>query len=150
MTIELIKRLLDACYEAKRIRDMLPPLPDGVTPSYIHFLDVIEQMEKNGTSVKVSDISDALNLPASRRDENGKGDGEKRLSDQKAVRRGCTHPVPFHYRRRQKLSAKYNEQVFNALLPDLEAISGADAECTIRTIERFYRVMCERRNDLDK
>ena len=34
MTIELIKRLLDACYEAKRIRDMLPPLPDGVTPSY--------------------------------------------------------------------------------------------------------------------
>ena len=63
MTIELIKRLLDACYEAKRIRDMLPPLPDGVTPSYIHFLDVIEQMEKNGTSVKVSDISDALNLP---------------------------------------------------------------------------------------
>ena len=31
MTIELIKRLLDACYEAKRIRDMLPPLPDGVT-----------------------------------------------------------------------------------------------------------------------
>ena len=46
MTIELIKRLLDACYEAKRIRDMLPPLPDGVTPSYIHFLDVIEQMEK--------------------------------------------------------------------------------------------------------
>ena len=50
----------------------------------------------------------------------------------------------------KKLSAKYNEQVFNALLPDLEAISGADAECTIRTIERFYRVMCERRNDLDK
>ena len=46
MTIELIKRLLDACYEAKRIRDMLPPLPDGVTSSYIHFLDVIEQMEK--------------------------------------------------------------------------------------------------------
>ena len=48
----------------------------------------------------------------------------------------------------KKLSAKYNEQVFNALLPDLEAISGEDAECTIRTIERFYRVMCERRNDL--
>ena len=50
----------------------------------------------------------------------------------------------------KKLSAKYNEQVFNALLPDLETISGEDAECTIRTIERFYQVMCERRNDLDK
>ena len=44
MTIELIKRLLDACFEATRSRDMLPPLPAGVTPAYINFLDVIEQM----------------------------------------------------------------------------------------------------------
>ena len=50
----------------------------------------------------------------------------------------------------KKLSAKYNEQVFNALLPELETISDEDAECTIRTIEIFYQVMCERRNDLDK
>ena len=136
MTIELIKRLLDACYEAKRIRDMLPPLPDGVTPSYIHFLDVIEQMEKNGTSVKVSDISDALNLP----------------------RPGVTRTVKEMEKKGyltitgegKKLSAKYNEQVFNALLPELETISDEDAECTIRTIEIFYQVMCERRNDLDK
>ena len=34
MTIEGIKRMLDACYQAKRIRDMLPPLPEGVTPSF--------------------------------------------------------------------------------------------------------------------
>ena len=122
MTIELIKRLLDACYEAKRIRDMLPPLPDGVTSSYIHFLDVIEQMEKNGTSVKVSDISE---------------------EDARIMYLFITDEG-------KKLSAKYNEQVFNALLPDLETISGEDAECTIRTIERFYQVMCERRNDLDK
>ena len=33
MTVKLLKRMMDACYQAKRIRDMLPPLPDGVTPS---------------------------------------------------------------------------------------------------------------------
>ena len=32
MTIEKIKRIMDARYQAKRIRDMLPPLPKGVTP----------------------------------------------------------------------------------------------------------------------
>ena len=96
MTIELIKRLLDACYEAKRIRDMLPPLPDGVTSSYIHFLDVIEQMEKNGTSVKVSDISDALNLPRP-----GVTRTVKEM-EKKGYLTKCTHHVPFHYRRRQK------------------------------------------------
>ena len=41
MTIETIKRMLDACYQGKRIRDMLPPLPDGVASSYleISFVD---------------------------------------------------------------------------------------------------------------
>ena len=63
MTIETIKRMLDACYQGKRIRDMLPPLPKGVTSSYIQYLDVIQSLERNGIHVKISDISDALNLP---------------------------------------------------------------------------------------
>lgn len=55
--------MLDACYQAKRIREMLPALPSGVTPSYIHFLDVIQIMERQGVAVKISDISDYLNIP---------------------------------------------------------------------------------------
>lgn len=150
MTIELIKRLLDACYEAKRIRDMLPPLPDGVTPSYIHFLDVIGQMEKNGTSVKVSDISDALNLPRPGVTRTVKEMEQKGYLTKKPSEEDARITYLSITDEGKKLSVKYNEQVFNALLPDLEAISGEDAECTIRTIERFYQVMCERRNDLDK
>lgn len=63
MTIQTIKRMLDACYQAKRIREMLPALPSGVIPSYIHFLDVIQIMERQGAAVKISDISDYLNIP---------------------------------------------------------------------------------------
>ena len=63
MDSERIKRMLDACYQAKRIRDMLPPLPQGVTPAYIHYLDTIQALERRGICVKVSDISDALELP---------------------------------------------------------------------------------------
>ena len=37
MTNEKIKQMFDACYQAKRIREMLPPLPEGVMPSYIKF-----------------------------------------------------------------------------------------------------------------
>lgn len=44
MTIELIKQLLDACYLAKRAREMLPALPEGVTSSYIQCLDVIQKL----------------------------------------------------------------------------------------------------------
>lgn len=63
MTVEKIKALLDACYQAKRARELLPTLPKGVTSSYIQYLDAIERLECEGVRVKVSDISDALHLP---------------------------------------------------------------------------------------
>ena len=63
MTNEKIKRMFDACYLAKRIREMLQPLPQGVMPSYIQYMDKIQALEKQGICVKVSDISDALNIP---------------------------------------------------------------------------------------
>ena len=45
MKVELIKRMMDACYLAKRARDMLPPLPEGVMPSYIQYLDALQKLE---------------------------------------------------------------------------------------------------------
>ena len=44
----------------------------------------------------------------------------------------------------RKLSKIYNAQYFSRLLPLLEDISDEDAECTIRTIEKLYKVMSER------
>ncbi len=37
VTTDKIKEMMDACYMAKRVRDLLPELPKGVAPSYIHF-----------------------------------------------------------------------------------------------------------------
>ena len=47
----------------KRIRELLPPLPSGVRSTFIQYLDAIQMLEKDDVSVKISDISDALNLP---------------------------------------------------------------------------------------
>ena len=63
MTITTIKALLDACYQAKRVRELLPALPKGVTSSYIQYLDTIETLERRGLRVKISDISETLNIP---------------------------------------------------------------------------------------
>ena len=41
MESDKIKRMLDACYLAKRIRELLPELPKGVTPAYIQYMDII-------------------------------------------------------------------------------------------------------------
>ncbi len=145
MDIQTIKAMFDACYQAKRIRDLLPALPEGVTPSYIHYLDTIESLEQRGERVKVSDISDALQIPRpgvtrTVKEMEAKGYLYKRTSpdDGRITYISITQAG-------KELSQKYNEQYFNRLAPFLQDISQEDAQCTIQTIERFYRVMSERR-----
>lgn len=144
MDIQTIKAMFDACYQAKRIRDLLPALPKGVTPSYIHFLDTIESLEQQGTPVKVSDISDALKLPRpgvtrTVKEMTAKG----YLSKHTSANDGRITYISITPAGRQ-LSQKYNTQYFNHLAPLLGDISKEDADCMIQTIERFYRVMSER------
>ena len=150
MTIELIKRMLDACYQAKRIRDLLPPLPEGVTSSYIQYLDVIQTLNKQGIQAKVSDISDILSLPRP---------GVTRTVKEMESKGYLTKPASQKDGRvtylsitdsGKQLSEKYNEQYFHALVPFMEDISEADAKCMIDTIEKFYQIMCERRISLDR
>lgn len=150
MDIQTIKALFDACYEAKRIRDLLPALPEGVTPSYIHYLDTIETLERQGARVKVSDISAALSLPRPGVTRTVKEmEARGYLRKQTSPRDGrVTYITATEAGRR--LSRLYNEQYFDRLAPLLSDISQEDALCTIRTIRRFHRVMSERRISIDE
>lgn len=149
MTVEKIKEMLDACYQAKRIREMLPALPAGVTSSYIHYLDIIETLSRQGIQVKVSDISNALALPrpgVTRTVKEMEARGYlKKLSSPEDGRITYLTVTPSG----KALSEKYNRQVFNALSDCMEEISEEDVKCTIHTIEQFYLIMCERRINLD-
>lgn len=150
MNIQTIKAMMDACYQAKRIREMLPALPAGVTPSYIHFLDVVEIMEGQGISVKISDISDYLHIPRpgvtrTVREMEEKGYLTKRV----AAEDGRVTYISITEEGRA-LSKKYNDDVFKSLLDPLDEISEEDAETMIHTIDIFYKVMCERRDHFEK
>lgn len=150
MTSEIIKRMFDACYQAKRTREMLTPLPEGVRSSFIQYLDTIQSLEGQGVQVKVSDISDAMELPRpgvtrTVKEMEEKGYLKKMVSE--ADGRVTYIAVT---RKGTNLSQKYDEQYFKSLLPYMEEISDEDAECMIRTIEKFYQIMCERRKHYDE
>ena len=147
MTAELIKRMMDACYLGKRARDLLPPLPAGVHSSYIQYLDVLQKLERSGLQVKVSDISDALNLPrpgVTRTVKEMETKGYLKKTTSEADGRVTYLSITEAGR---QLWEKYDAQYFAHLLPALEEIPDADAEAMIRTIETLYHVMCERRDD---
>ena len=149
MEVERIKRMMDSCYLAKRAREMLPPLPDGVHSSYIRYLDEIQKLEAQGHRPRVSDLSTALNLPRpgvtrTVKEMEQKGYLKKQISaeDGRVTYLSLTEAG-------KQLSQKYNADYFRGLEPYLADISEEEAECTIRTIEKFYQVMCERRNSLE-
>ena len=149
MTIATIKALLDACYQAKRVRELLPALPKGVAPSYIQYLDTFEALERRGVQVKISDVSSALNLPRpgvtrTVREMEDRGYLRKTASDAdgRITYLSITDAG-------KALSQTYNENFFSRLAPLLAGISEEDAACTVRTIEKIYQRMSERRITLE-
>ena len=145
MTTTQIKKLLDTCYVAGRVRGLLPPLPQGVLPSYIQYLDVIHTLSQRGEPVRVSDVSDALDLPRpgvtrTVKEMEAKGYLAKTASaeDRRVTYLSLTEAG-------QQLYAQYDTEYFRALSPALAGVSDADATCTIRTIETLYRVLSGRK-----
>lgn len=144
MTKEKIKQVMDACYQAKRVRDMMPKLPNGVTPTHIHYLDVITKLELDGTDVKVSDISDELGLPRpgvtkTIKDMERLGFVEKKASeaDGRIV----------YIRRTQAgrdLVDKYVDEYFTGLGEALVDITDESADTMIELIEKLYEVVSKR------
>ena len=137
MDISMIKALLDACYQAKRVRELLPALPNGVSSSHIQYLDIIEQLENRGMKVKISDISDTLHLPRpgvtrTVKEMEDKGFLKKTTSDAdgRITYLSITEAG-------KKLSQTYNDRFFSQLAPLLADISQEEANCTIRTIENL-------------
>lgn len=145
MTTRNIKHLLDAFYQAKRVRELMPALPKGVTPAFIHYLDTIAALQQQGVRVKVSDISDALHIPRpgvtrTVKDMVDGGYLEKAASEEDGrvtyltiTEKGCM------------LSQVFDSAFFAQLTPLLADVSDEDAATTIRTIEKVYQVMSERR-----
>ncbi|MDY5202647.1 MAG: MarR family transcriptional regulator [Gemmiger sp.] len=145
MTTRNIKHLLDAFYQAKRVRELVPALPKGVTPAFIHYLDTIAALQQQGARVKVSDISDALHIPRpgvtrTVKDMVDGGYLEKAASEED----GRVTYLTITEKGRM-LSQVFDSAFFAQLTPLLADVSDEDAATTIRTIEKVYQVMSERR-----
>lgn len=149
MDADKIKRMLDACYVAKRIRELLPELPEGVTPAYIQYMDMIHKLQEQNENVKISDISDILKLPRPGVTRTIKEMEQKGYLKKTASSEDGRITYITITEKGEKLSDKYDKNYYNRLSKYLDDISEEDADCMINTIEKFYKVMSERRVDIE-
>lgn len=145
MTSDKIKEVMDACYLAKRVRDLLPALPGGVTSSHIHYLDTIRQLESIKDRVKVSDISDVLGLP--------RPSVTKTIKDMEHL--GFVKKISTEEDGRivyiqitdsgKELIDRYVDEYFTSLSKELSDITDAEADVMIEVVEKMYVVMSKRK-----
>lgn len=144
MTVKTAKEMMDAFYMAGRIQGMLPPLPKGIIPSFIHILDALKSMDEAGEPVRASDLSEKLNVARpgitralnemERQDLIRREPSEKdrRVTELKMTEKG------------RNILETYSEEYFQNLVQELGQISEEDAAVTIQTIDTFYQVMLKR------
>ena len=145
MNIQKTKEMLDSCYIAKRILDLLPELPEGVLPSYIRYLETVLNLKETHEKVKVSDLSSALNLPRPGVTRTVRSMEEKGYLNKISSKEDGRVTYIEVSEKGQALFEKFNREFFNDLSSSLNHISIEEADCMIETIEKFYQVMCERR-----
>lgn len=145
MNSQKTKKMLDSCYIAKRILDLLPELPEGVLPSYIRYLETIIDLKERNGRVKVSEISEALNLPRPGVTRTVRSMVEKGYLIKRSSKEDGRVTYIEVSEKGQALFEKFNKEYFEDLSQNLSHISIEDADCMIETIEKFYQVMCERR-----
>lgn len=145
MTKDKIKEVMDACYQAKRIRDMLPALPGGVTSSHIHYLDTLSKLEKTEGKVKVSDISENLGLPRPSITKTVKDMEKLGFVEKETTETDGRFVYIKTTRTGRDLVDKYVDEYFGNLSEDLGGITDEDADKMIEVVEKFYIVMSNRK-----
>lgn len=145
MKSEKVKEMLDSCYMAKRILDMLPKLPEGVLPSYVRYLETIIELEEKNQKVKVSNVSEVLNLPRPGVTRTINAMEEKGYLKKETAKHDGRVTYVTVTKEGKMIFEKYNKDYFQKLALCLNHVSNDEADCMIQTIEKFYEVMCEGR-----
>lgn len=141
MNASEISEFLGACFEARRIVDLMPKLPKQMKPSHIHVIDIIFQLQQENGTVRISDIGNRLHItnPSITRIVS-------ELVDMKAVKKvqsrkdrrvftvSLTEQGMKYYR-------KYIEDYHDAAAEKLAGIDSTDMNTAIRVIREAYRIM---------
>ncbi len=143
MKKENVSELIGACYEAKRIIELMPKLPEGIKPGHIHVIDIIYQLQQTNGSVRVSDIAAALHVT---------NPGITRLVNE-LVEMKTVEKIQDREDKRvftvsltlqgEKYHKKYLEEYHNKIADRLKGISDKDIKTAAYVMHEAYRMISD-------
>lgn len=146
MDIPMTKKLFDACFQAKRIIEMMPELPEKMKPRHIHVIDAIYENTREKGVTRVSDVSKRLNIttPSVTKLIN-------ELEERKAV---VKLSVPDDKRitllelteKGESYYLKYVEEYHKHLAFLMKDFKDEECEIAIKIIENIYQIMRKERD----
>ena len=150
MDTDLTKQFIDSFHMAKHLTDMLPELPDGLTPRHIRKHDNIYTLSQHGSAVRISDISDAMrstrpSITKLVNELNKKGYVEKTpdTADKRVILVSLT---PLGRDVYEVYGLRYHEWLSQLLEP----IADEDVEAAIRAIHYANKLMSAVSPDISK
>lgn len=148
MDKDLIREFLLSCQEAKKICELLPPLPKKMKPRHIRVLDAVHTLhEKNGI-VRVSDVASEMGgtLPSITKLVN-------ELCEMKVLEktRSAEDKRVYHLeltKLGEKYYDKYVTRFHDWLSDELDEISEDDLVAAMRAIMEVKRILVSNRHPL--
>ncbi|MFC2716482.1 MAG: MarR family winged helix-turn-helix transcriptional regulator [Stomatobaculum longum] len=133
-----IKRMMDAMYLAKRIWELQPELPDGISSAEMHVLDAVEQLSAGQKAVYVSNIAAALKLPRPGVTRAVKVLTERGYFEKETDGKDRRYVAVRLSEAGQRFYEEHDRAYFAGLKEKLGGIDASDAETMIACIEKVY------------
>lgn len=141
MNLQLVKKFADACFIAKKITECMPELPPKMKPRHFHVMDVVHILKDKSEQIKVSDISEYLNvtMPSITKLINELEElkiikKQTTVVDKRIVTLSLTELGEEYHR-------IYVEEYYKEIIKLYSDIDEKDMEITIGTIEKVYDLL---------
>lgn len=140
-----IKRMMDAMYLAKRIWELRPELPDGISSTEMHVLDAVVELSAVKKAVYVSDIAAALKLPRPGVTRAVKVITQRGYFEKETDDKDRRYVAVRLSEAGWRFYEEHDRDYFAGLKAKLSGIDASDAETMIACIEKIYALLhgCE-------
>lgn len=137
----MIKKLIDTCFDAKKVTETMPKLPEGLKPRHIHVIDCIVELGKIKDNICVSDVSSTLNITTPSVTKLINELYEKKVinkysgnDDKRFVSLSLSHIGEEYYK-------KYVVDYHNILSERLNGLTDEQCKNAIEVIEKLYQAV---------